>query len=60
MKVPLRQYGQILGVYLKPQRGKVCMLAVLVLSGIGLQLLNPQIVRYFIDTALARLYPFQR
>lgn len=54
MKIPLRQYGSLLGVYLRPQWRKVLMLACLVLGGIGLQLLNPQIVRYFIDTALAQ------
>jgi len=31
----------------------VTLLAVLLLAGIGLQLVNPQIVRYFIDTAQA-------
>lgn len=54
MKIPLKQYGQLLGIYLRPQWRKVTGLAILVLSGIGLQLLNPQIVRYFIDTALAQ------
>lgn len=57
MKIPLRQYGSLLGIYLRPQWRKVLVLAGLVLSGIGLQLLNPQIVRYFIDTALAKGAP---
>lgn len=37
--------------YLFPQRLRVVSLAVLLLSSIGLQLVNPQILRYFIDTA---------
>ncbi len=51
MNLPLTQYRGLLGVYLKPQRNGVVLLAVLVLGSIGLQLLNPQIIRYFIDTA---------
>jgi ATP-binding cassette, subfamily B, bacterial len=51
MNLPLTQYGGLLGAYLKPQRSGVVLLAALVLGSIGLQLLNPQIIRYFIDTA---------
>lgn len=40
----------LLGTYLRPQRGRVFMLAALLMSGIALQLLNPQVIRYFIDT----------
>ena len=57
MNLPLRRYGALLGVYLKPQWPKVLLVAVLVLSGIGLQLVSPQIIRYFIDTALAQGAP---
>ena len=39
--------------YLTPLRGKMALLAALIFASIGLQLLNPQIIRYFIDTALA-------
>jgi len=51
MNLPLRQYGQLLARYLKPQRPQVVLLAVLLSGSIGLQLLNPQVIRYFIDTA---------
>src|SRR5688572_25783319 len=57
MKIPLKGYSSLLGIYLRPQWRKVTILAIMVLSGIGLQLLNPQIVRYFIDTALAQGEP---
>jgi len=39
--------------YLKPLWVKVLLLALLLCGGIGLQLVNPQIIRYFIDTAQA-------
>src|SRR3954447_14287420 len=51
MTISLRQYGEFLAKYLKPQRLRVAMLAAVLLGGIGLQLLNPQIARFFIDTA---------
>jgi len=47
----LRRYGALLGRYLRPQARKVALLALLVLGGIGLQLVQPQILRYFIETA---------
>lgn len=46
-------YRQLLATYLKPQRGRVFWLSVTLLSGIGLQLINPQILRYFIDAAVS-------
>ena len=50
-RVPLRQYMALLGQYLKPQWKRVVSLGFFMFAGIGLNLLNPQIVRYFIDTA---------
>jgi ATP-binding cassette subfamily B protein len=47
----LRRYWRLLVDYLKPQQGAVTVLAVLLLGSIGLQLANPQIVRYFLDAA---------
>ncbi|HEX9440035.1 MAG TPA: hypothetical protein VF909_10145 [Roseiflexaceae bacterium] len=51
MNLPLAQYRGLLGAYLRPQRARVALLAALLLGGVGLQLLKPQIIRYFIDTA---------
>ena len=51
MRIPLKQYSALLINYLKPQWPKVFLLAALLFSGIGLQLANPQVLRYFIDTA---------
>lgn len=51
MNIPLRQYWSLLSRYLKPQWARGLRLAVLLLGAIGLQLLNPQILRDFIDMA---------
>ena len=51
MKIPFREYWNLLVSYLKPQWRLAALLAVLLFSNIGLQLVNPQIMRSFIDTA---------
>ncbi len=52
MKLPLKQYYRLLAKYLEPQRQRVVWMAIALLASIGLRLLNPQIMRYFIDAAL--------
>ncbi|MEI7028137.1 ABC transporter ATP-binding protein [Paenibacillus sp. y28] len=47
----LQQYAAMLSKYLLPQRSTLAALTVLLFASIGLQLINPQIIRYFIDTA---------
>jgi ABC-type multidrug transport system fused ATPase/permease subunit len=49
--IQLKQYGSLLARYLRPQWIRVVVLSVLLLLTIGLQLANPQIVRYFVDGA---------
>ena len=49
MSVP--SYRSLLLTYLSPLTGRVALLAALLFAGVGLRLLNPQIVRGFIDTA---------
>lgn len=44
-------YGRLLATYLAPQRGRVLLLAGLVLLTLALQLINPQVIRYFLDSA---------
>jgi ABC-type multidrug transport system fused ATPase/permease subunit len=51
VNLPLRQYIALLAKYLKPHWRKVALLSILLAANIGLQLINPQIVRQFIDTA---------
>ncbi len=53
MNIPLRRYWNLLHQYLRPQWKRVLLLNVLLLSGIFLQVLNPQLIRHFIDAAVA-------
>ncbi len=53
MSLPLGPYLNLLRQYLRPQWPRVVWLGILLLLGIGLQLLNPQILRAFIDSATA-------
>ncbi|MBV7339791.1 ABC transporter ATP-binding protein/permease [Chloroflexi bacterium TSY] len=53
MNIPIKQYWILLRQYLVAQKMRTGWMAILLLTGIGLQLLNPQIIRFFIDTALA-------
>lgn len=46
-----QQYRRLLVTYLKPQWPQVLGLTFLLFGSIGLQLVGPQILRYFIDTA---------
>lgn len=48
-----RRYLRLLGHYLRPQRGKAILMAVLLLIGISLQLAVPQLLRRFIDAIAA-------
>ncbi|AFH61868.2 ABC transporter ATP-binding protein [Paenibacillus caseinilyticus] len=50
-KIPIRDYVLLLSQYLKNQRGSMLLLTFLLLFGIAMQLITPQIIRYFIDTA---------
>jgi len=51
MDVPIGRYGQLLGRYVRPQRGRAVLLGVLLTFTICLQLANPQILRAFLDAA---------
>jgi ATP-binding cassette, subfamily B, bacterial len=46
-------YWRVLTTYLRPQRLKVLLLGALLLGGVGLQIVIPQVTRTFIDQALA-------
>jgi ATP-binding cassette subfamily B protein len=47
----LRQYRELLSRYLKPQTKWVLLMAAFLLAGIAIKLINPQVLRYFLDTA---------
>ena len=50
-RVSFRRYVDLLVTYLRPQKALVAVVAVSLLANIGLQLVNPQLLRYFIDEA---------
>ncbi len=52
MTISLRQYWELLSRHIQPQKGRFALLVVMLLGSIGLQVVNPQIMRFFIDTAL--------
>jgi ATP-binding cassette subfamily B protein len=49
--IPVRSYLRILSKYLRPLRGRVVLLSLVALTGIGLQLAGPQLIRAFLDGA---------
>lgn len=51
MNISLKQYSDLLLTYLRPQRKRAIILGVVILLSIGLQILVPQILRFFIDAA---------
>ena len=51
MALSVKRYRDLLAAYLWPQRTLVALLAVLLIGSIALQLVHPQILRSFIDTA---------
>jgi len=52
MNLPLKAYWDLLSKHIRPQRGRFTLLSILMVVSIGLQVLNPQIMRGFIDDAL--------
>ena len=51
MTIHLTEYTRLLGVYLTPLWGRIGILAVILFGSAGLNLLNPQIMRYYLGTA---------
>jgi len=51
MKIPINQYWALLKKYIIPQWERSLLLGLLLFGNIGLQLINPRIIRNFIDTA---------
>ncbi len=50
-KIPIREYYHLLATYLRPHRREVLLLTGCIFGSIGSQLANPQIMRFFLDTA---------
>lgn len=53
----LRRNAALLVRYLTPQAHRVGWMTLLLLAGLALQLVNPQIIRYFIDSAQSAAQP---
>lgn len=53
MKLPFKAYWDLLSQHVRPQKGRFILLSVLLLGSIGLRIYAPQIMRTFIDSALA-------
>jgi ATP-binding cassette, subfamily B, bacterial len=53
MSISTTRHWSLLTTYFGAQWRRAMLLAALLLGSIGLQLLNPQVIRYFIDTAQA-------
>jgi ABC-type multidrug transport system fused ATPase/permease subunit len=52
MNLPLRQYWALFAAYLAPQRGRMLLLGLALFGAIGAQLLAPQVLRVFVDSAV--------
>jgi ATP-binding cassette subfamily B protein len=50
--IPVRAYWRLLRYYLRPLRTRVILLWALLLTAIAFQVINPQLIRSFIDRAL--------
>ena len=53
-KLTLNKYWTLLSDYIRPQKGKFALLVGLMLFSITLQVINPQVMRGFIDAALSK------
>jgi len=49
--IPIRAYSRLLSRYLRPLRPRVVLLAALLFTGVAFQVINPQLIRGFIDRA---------
>jgi ATP-binding cassette subfamily B protein len=51
MKVPLQKYWEVQKKYLAPFKGKLVLLAILLISGTALQIFTPLVIESYIDLA---------
>lgn len=54
MRIPLKRYWNLLKSYLRPEKPRVVLLSLAVSVGIALQLLTPQLLRRFVDSAVTK------
>jgi len=53
MNISLKSYWNLLSAHIRPQKGQFVLLTVMLFGSIGLRIIAPQIMRDFIDSALA-------
>jgi ABC-type multidrug transport system fused ATPase/permease subunit len=53
MNLPFKAYWDLLSQHIRPQKGRFILLSILLLGSIGLRIFAPQVMRTFIDSALA-------
>ncbi len=53
MNLSFKSYWNLLAEHIRPQRGRFTLLAIMLFSSIGLRIFAPQVMRRFIDSALA-------
>ncbi len=53
MNLPFKAYWDLLSQHIRPQKGRFAWLATLLFASIGLRIYAPQVMRSFIDSALA-------
>jgi ABC-type multidrug transport system fused ATPase/permease subunit len=53
MNISFKSYWNLLADHIRPQRGRFFLLAAMLFASIGLKIFAPQIMRNFIDSALA-------
>jgi len=53
MNISLKSYWNLLSAHIRPQKGRFILLTVMLFGSIGLRIIAPQIMRDFIDSALA-------
>ena len=53
MNISFKSYWNLLADHIRPQKGRFILLAILMFGSIGLRIYAPQIMRKFIDSALA-------
>jgi ATP-binding cassette, subfamily B, bacterial len=53
IKVELLEYFKLLGIYFRKRKKFFFLTGILLLTDIAFQLLNPQIMKYFVDSALS-------
>ncbi|MBL8078776.1 MAG: ABC transporter ATP-binding protein [Anaerolineales bacterium] len=53
MNLSFKSYWNLLSDHIRPQKGRFILLAILLFGSIGLRIMAPQIMREFIDEALA-------